>query len=465
MVSSFDKTEGVRREKEARERAAEERQLQGLYRSHKDRELKARWAAEEEAIVGALEARKKEAEKHEKLVQKVSEESEELRELKEKLRAAEVNFERKLQQEEKLMIDERNGQYDAALDSLMEHNRVKAVFQEEQQQLAKRATRSKARVVLEEQMQEKVQQQAEAAAEYAKERAHVDAIVARIKEEDDAEARRKAQKVLETKEWVGKFLAMREDLREAERRRLREEEEEIARFAAEIARRQQEAEGLAAAKQEEADRILARLSAEKEENDRRREEMEELINRLYFEEQEEKHRQAEANKRAAAEASRLEMMQANEYQRALKAQRKEQEMAEEEEFSRRMLEKFAEDDRVEQMNAQRRRMKMAEHKREVERLAAVKTAMYEEQMSREMEEQEGRIKQEEFKAQIVEMERQRLLAEHAARLKDYLPKGVIAVPADLELINTISSQLGNVTLGMGGARAGTRAAGSAAYAM
>ena len=150
--------------------------------------------------------------------------------------------------------------------------------------------------------------------------------------------------------------------------------------------------------------------------------MEELINRLYFEEQEEKHRIAEANKRAAAEASRLEMMQANEYQRSLKAQRKEQEIAEEEEFRRRMLEKFAEDDRVEQMNAQRRRMKMAEHKREVERLAAVKTAMYEEQMGREMEEQEGRIQQEEFKAQIVEMERQRLLAEHAARLKDYLPK-------------------------------------------
>lgn len=126
MVSSFDKTEGVRREKEARERAAEERQLEGLYRNHKDRELKARWAAEEEAIVNALEVKKKEAERHEKLVQKVSEESEELRELKEKLRAAEVNFERKLQQEERSMIDDRNDQYNSALDTMMEQNRVKA---------------------------------------------------------------------------------------------------------------------------------------------------------------------------------------------------------------------------------------------------------------------------------------------------------------------------------------------------
>jgi hypothetical protein len=317
--------------------------------------------------VNALEVKKKAAERHVKLVQKVSEESEELRELKEKLRAAEVNFERKLQQEERGMIDSRDKDYNTALDTMMEQNRVKAIYHEEQEQLAKRRTRTQARVVLEEQMLEKIEQQVLAKEEFAKERAHVDAIVARIKEEDEEEARRKSQKVIETKEWVNSFLAMREDLREAERQRLREEEESIARFAAEIARRQAEAEGMAVAKQEEADRILARLSAEKEENDRRRDEMEELINRLYFEEQEEKHRIAETKKRAAAESSRLEMMQANEYQRSLKAQRKEQEIAEEEEFRRRMLQKFAEDDRVEQMNAQRRRMKMAEHKREVGR--------------------------------------------------------------------------------------------------
>ena len=158
-------------------------------------------------------------------------------------------------------------------------------------------------------MGEKVQAQAEAAAEYVKERAHVDAIVARIKEEDHEEAQRKARKVVETKEWVNKFLAMREDLREAERVRLREEEAEIARFAAEIARRQVEAEGLAAAKQEEADRILARLSSEKEANDRRRDEMEELINRLYYEEGEKKHREREASKREKDARMMQEMKQ------------------------------------------------------------------------------------------------------------------------------------------------------------
>jgi hypothetical protein len=97
-------------------------------------------------------------------------------------------------------------------------------------------------------------------------------------------------------------------------------------------------------------------------------------------------------------------------------------------------------------------------------------------MSREMEEQEGRIQQEEFKARIVEEERHRLLVEHVARLKEYLPKGVLALPSDLELIETVSQQLQDTSMGgsMGGSRAGTmqgqgRAgtmqAGSAAFPM
>ena len=129
-----------------------------------------------------------------------------------------------------------------------------------------------------------------------------------------------------------------------------------------------------------------------------------------------------------------------------------------------MLEKFAEEDRVEQMNAQRRRMKMQEHKREVERLAAVKKAMHEEQMAREEEEADAIAAAEAADAAIVEGERKRLLMEHAARLKDFLPKGVLASGEDLDLINTVSSRLGEMSM-TGTSRAGTRAAGSKAFAM
>ena len=67
-------------------------------------------------------------------------------------------------------------------------------------------------------------------------------------------------------------------------------------------------------------------------------------------------------------------------------------------------------------------------------------------------------------AAIVEGERKRLLMEHAARLKDFLPKGVLASGEDLDLINTVSSRLGEMSM-TGTSRAGTRAAGSKAFAM
>ena len=64
---------------------------------------------------------------------------------------------------------------------------------------------------------------------------------------------------------------------------------------------------------------------------------------------------------------------------------------------------------------------------------------------------------------MVAYDRQRLLHAHATRLKDYLPKGVVASSLDLDLINTISSQMSGMDLGS--TRAGTRAAGSRAFEM
>ena len=101
---------------------------------------------------------------------------------------------------------------------------------------------------------------------------------------------------------------------------------------------------------------------------------------------------------------------------------------------------------------------------EVERLAAVKKAMHEEQMAREEEEADAIAAAEAADAAIVEGERKRLLMEHAARLKDFLPKGVLASGEDLDLINTVSSRLGEMSM-TGTSRAGTRAAGSKAFAM
>jgi hypothetical protein len=98
-------------------------------------------------------------------------------------------------------------------------------------------------------------------------------------------------------------------------------------------------------------------------------------------------------------------------------------------------------------------------------LAFVKRAMYEEQMRREMEENNAQAREDEHVAEIVEQERKRLLVDHAARLKDFLPKGVLAKPEDLLLIDSVrlsQSQKFGSTMGNTG-KAGTRAAGSAVF--
>ena len=94
----------------------------------------------------------------------------------------------------------------------------------------------------------------------------------------------------------------------------------------------------------------------------------------------------------------------------------------EEEFKRKLLEKFAEDDRLEQMNAQRRRMRELEHKREIERLWQEKLVIYQGQREAEQAEQDFKKAEEARQRQIIELEKQRLLAEHAAILQQHHPK-------------------------------------------
>ena len=365
VVHSFEKTDAARREREARERAAEQAQMEAMVRAQREATLRARVAAEEEALVDALESKKRETTRRQLHHRQVAESSAELRALKEKLRAAEVNFERRLQREERAMLDAREADVEAATHALAERQRVKAIFEEERAAAAARESRGAARVDLELQMEEKKAAQKEARAAFLAEREAVDAVAAKIREEDDAELMRKAQKVRDTQTWVKKFLSLREEAREEEKRRLREEEAAIARFAEEIARREEAASQMGAAKREEADRIIERLTKEKEENDRRREEMEDLLDRLYFEENEEKFRLAKEFKAKQQAAASAEMIAANEHQKAVRAAMRVEEEAEEEQFRKVMFERFAEQDRLEQMHAQKRRMKMQEHKREV----------------------------------------------------------------------------------------------------
>ena len=74
------------------------------------------------------------------------------------------------------------------------------------------------------------------------------------------------------------------------------------------------------------------------------------------------------------------------------------------------------------MNAQRRRMREQEHKREIERLWQEKLAVYKAQREQEWEEMRVKQEMEIIQRNVVEEEKQRLLAQHAEILNQFNPK-------------------------------------------
>lgn len=67
-------------------------------------------------------------------------------------------------------------------------------------------------------------------------------------------------------------------------------------------------------------------------------------------------------------------------------------------------------------------MRELEHKREIERLWQEKLAIYKQQREAELAEQEFKKQEESRQRDIIEIEKARLLAEHAAILQQHHPK-------------------------------------------
>jgi hypothetical protein len=182
------------------------------------------------------------------------------------------------------------------------------------------------------------------------------------------------------------------------------------------------------------EQIQGKISGALEEKRRREEELEQLRSELSLAEADEKRRQADREMYEKSMRDRAEMMQANEYQKALRQAQNEARDQEEQQFREEMMVKFAEDERIEQLNAQARRRRTMEHKQEVERLIKEKRAMYEREKQKEEAERAHQAAVEAEEAHIIEQERQRLLSEHAAALNDYLPKGVLKKPEDKRIV-------------------------------
>merc|ERR1719217_1277247 len=129
------------------------------------------------------------------------------------------------------------------------------------------------------------------------------------------------------------------------------------------------------------------------------------------------------------------MMQANERQRAEGRARKEQAKAEEAEIVRRMKIKFRQDDFA--AAEKERQHKILEHnyKRDIHKQMKMRSDFFQAAKQADAEQQRKIKEQEEFRERVVEEARKAILREHAAKLKDFLPKGVFAKESDLQMLS------------------------------
>ncbi|WIA31853.1 hypothetical protein OEZ86_002718 [Tetradesmus obliquus] len=433
ISGNMAKDEFKRHGREARERQAEQQLLEEMYVAEQQRELSAVAAAEADALAAALSRKMQMQEASSKEVQRLREESAELRELAEKIRAARVNKERSLQLQEKAALVAQEAEYDRVYDKVMMQQDSEGLAAQQAAEAARREAGKLGMQVLKQQMQERLELQRCAEAEFARERAMVDEVVARIQAEDRMELQSRRCKQAETKAYIENFLREQEDAKAAARAAARAEEQRIQDYWAMVAQRDAEEAARKAARKDAADRIYDQLRLEQEAALRAKEEEEYLIDLMHEEEMAEKRRHDAEAAAAKREASKREMMAANEAMLRLKAEREAAQRAEEEAFRQSMMAKFAEDDRLEQLKSQKRRLKVAEHKRAVDRMLEEKRERYEEARRAEEAEAAARQAAEAARAAIIADERRKLLLQ-AADLAEFLPPGAVKDRQELELM-------------------------------
>jgi len=248
------------------------------------------------------------------------------------------------------------------------------------------------------------------------------------------EAYQREEKKRETKDTMQKFLLERQEKQQAMERAEKEEHDRIEAYAK--AKREREAALAAEAERVavEKNKVLKNMIGVVEARNKEKEELEQLRNDLHMEQLEAEQRQRDEKQMMQKRKDREEMKSAYRAQMREKDEKVALARKEEEQFQEILLKKFAEDDRIEQMNEQKRRMKLQEHKREAQRLIVVRREMFEAARAQERAQQEKLRDEERERQLIIEVERKRLLQEHAVGLRDFLPKQTLETQEDYELL-------------------------------
>ncbi|XP_055955731.1 meiosis-specific nuclear structural protein 1 [Patella vulgata] len=419
-----------RQQLEQKEREMEE----AILKAERDRIIRNQQFEQEDRLAKELQQLNQHKLRDEKTRQQIRESSLELRELEAKLKAAYMNKERSAQLAEKDVLKYEQMKRDSEIAREMKKQHERASAEEEKRLKERYHEQVRYQQELERQLEEQEVNRQKAYEEFLKEKLMIDEIVRKIYEEDQKEMERQMHKRKATQQYIEEFKKSRSMWKDEERHRMEEENRRILEFA-NVQKERELGEMQAKKTKEEAmDRVQKQLSEKIAAREKEREEMERVQMELYLEEQEERERRKELSEVERKFRQRIDLQETHARQMHFKALRLQAEKDEEEIFRQVTLAKFAEDDRIEQMNAQKRRMKQLEHKRSVEALIEERRRSYTLAREKEIAEVNEASKMEQFRRQIIEEERQRLLREHATKLLGFLPKGVIQNEQDLEML-------------------------------
>jgi len=316
----------------------------------------------------------------------------------------------------------------------MEEDRLRAeeqVYEEMQRKLLENMQR---RQMLAGQMEERQKQRQAAYEQFLREKSLVDEVVRNLAEEDRVKRENAMKRRNELQDSIQQFLEERRLWRDAERKRAEEELHKIQEYNRLQQQRQADLMRKRQHTMDKRDEALSKITADIEAKKREEEEMQALLFELYQEEAESRALAAVKAEEDKATKARTDMHAANEYQKQLKQQKRVETQKEEAELRDRMLKKFEDDARLEQMNAARRRREMQIYREQVDKMIEDRREFYERAKAMEVAELSAVKGKEDYRLQVVERERQRLLQVHAQALRDFLPKGVLMNAADYERV-------------------------------
>ena len=384
------------------------------------RDRKARAAAADEALAAELAEQQRLELKDAKMLQLASR-SPEVRARRDALSNAYLRKERAEQMTDRSAVKaEEAAEQKRYVDYLAEQDRLEKAEEEKRHQEEMKRFRQHQAAQL-----ELIRQHREAAMQEAKqqeqERIAVDAVVARVQEQDflDSLARRDKQRRMMQEQ--DDFVRLRSAIKKAEREREAKEEAAIRAYLDEQAQRREIDNKMSRERDAVKARILEEQGRRIAEEERKKIELETLLQEYYEEERLAK----EETLRRAEQASRDRMAAAvaRENQHLIEQRRlaKEAEAAEEMRFRQQTMEQLAAEAKLEQYNKQKQAQMKQQMIAEVQHRLEERQRLKDKERERERQVDEQARKREEEIQEYIRRARAQLLAEHLPKLGSYAP--------------------------------------------